>query len=274
MPASSGWRGVRSVAKGLAAVLAALAFAVTGYGWVQLHTLTGGLNRGNVIESAAPGVEQNILLVGLDSRTDAQGEPLPADLLRRLHAGDSGSGGDSADTLIVVHIAAGGQSATAISIPRDSYVELADGLGQHKINSAYAYGKNAELARIGVDRPSAEQERAAALAGARVLIDTVESLTGLSITHYAALNLVGFYQLSQAVGGVPVCLRAPVYDSYTGLDLPAGAASSPASRRWPSSASGTACPGVTWTESIVSRSSSPHWPTRCSLRVFSPIPSR
>jgi LCP family protein required for cell wall assembly len=168
-------------------------------------------------------VEQNVLLVGLDSRTDAQGNPLPAAVLAQLHAGSNEDGGDNTDTIIVVHIPAGAGEITAISIPRDSYVLVADGFGDHKINSAYAYAKNAAtgpLREQGLG--GADLDRTAARAGARTLIGTVEGLTGVRITHYVAMNLVGFYRLSQAVGGVPVCLSAPAHDDLTGLDLSSG----------------------------------------------------
>ncbi len=222
----------------------------SGYGWVQLQHLEGGLTRVNVIDpvsgaagvgrtsgpvSAAPATspdaevtpravpEQNILLVGIDSRTDAEGSPLPQALLDQLHAGGSGDGGDSTDTMIVLHIPAGAARATAISIPRDSYVRLADGWGQHKINSAYAYGQHSAQASTGSEQLSGPQrQQAAARAGARTVISTVEALTGLSITHYAAINLVGFYRISEAVGGVRVCLNGPAHDDYSGVDLPAG----------------------------------------------------
>jgi anionic cell wall polymer biosynthesis LytR-Cps2A-Psr (LCP) family protein len=42
-------------------------------------------------------------------------------------------------------------------------------------------------------------------AGAKTSIGAVESLTGLTITHFAAVNLAGFAGISCAVGGVPVC---------------------------------------------------------------------
>ena len=69
----------------------------------------------------------DILLVGLDSRTDAHGNPLSADELATLRAGDDVS--TNTDTIILVRIPNNGKSATAISIPRDSYVD-APGLGQ------------------------------------------------------------------------------------------------------------------------------------------------
>jgi LCP family protein required for cell wall assembly len=223
------WKPVAYTALGLASLLV---LGATGYAWTQLNRLSTGLATADVIEPAAqlpstsptvPVPEQNILLVGIDSRTDAQGNPLPQNILDLLHAGDSSSGGDTTDTMIVVHIPAGGGEATAISIPRDSYVQLAGGYGKHKINSAYTYGKQAELSKPpapGVT--AAERERQADQAGARAAIQTVEQFTGLTINHYAAVNLAGFSTLSLAVGGVPVCLKQPVRDSYSGADFPAG----------------------------------------------------
>ncbi len=192
--------------------------------------------------AAAPAAEQNILLLGVDSRTDSQGNPLPPALLDALHAGDTSDGGDTADSIIVVHVPAGGGRATAISIPRDSFVQLADGYGEHKINSAYsravAFTTDSLTSGDSVGGaptspfapqagPSASPDdpavrRAALAAGARTTVDTVQALTGLRITHFASVNLAGFADVSQAIGGVPVCLRAPVDDPYSGLQLPGG----------------------------------------------------
>jgi LCP family protein required for cell wall assembly len=208
----------------LAAVLvAALVLALTGSGWAYVRQLNNRLTRADVISGTSWLGEQNILIVGLDTRTDAQGNPLPPQVLDQLHAGAANDGGDNTDTMIVVHIPAGAGKATGFSIPRDSYVQIADGYGTHKINSAYTYGQNAahdKLAAQGVSGPALAVQSAAA--GARTAIATVQQLTGLQITHYAAVNLAGFYAISNAVGGVPVCLAAPVNDSYSGAHFPAG----------------------------------------------------
>lgn len=63
----------------------------------------------------------DILLVGMDSRTDAHGNPLSAQELAQLHAGDDVA--TNTDTIILVRIPTNGRSATAISIPRDLYVQ-------------------------------------------------------------------------------------------------------------------------------------------------------
>ena len=62
----------------------------------------------------------------------------------------------------------------------------------------------------------------AAAKGRTALIGAVEDLTGLTIDHYAEINLVGFATLTQAIGGVPVCLAAPTRDLLSGANFPAG----------------------------------------------------
>ena len=228
-------RGRRIGGRVAIGVVAATVLGATGYAWTQLTKLDNGMVMADVIapsaqipqEDAPVGeplkVAQNILLVGIDSRTDAYGNPLPQNVLDALHAGGGDDGGDTTDTMIVVHIPAGGAAATAISIPRDSYVDIAGGSGKHKINSAYSRGKNAAMSGLRAQGLSgAELEVAGNAAGAKAAIQTVEKFTGLTINHYAAINLAGFAALSEAVGGVEVCLKAPVHDSYSGANFGAG----------------------------------------------------
>ena len=222
-PPASGRRSVVRSGRwwrALLVLVSTIVLVACGAGWVSLRGVAGADVIG---ASTALDAEQNILLVGLDTRTDAQGDPLPPEQLAALHAGSSSDGGDNTDTMIVIHIPAGGGAATAFSIPRDSYVQLAGGFGNHKINSAYTYGENAarpQLAAQGMSGP--ELEVAAAEAGARTAIGTVQALTGLTITHYAAINLAAFDAISTAVGGVQVCLSAPTQDAFSGADFPAG----------------------------------------------------
>ncbi|MHC1558468.1 LCP family protein [Actinomycetospora sp. C-140] len=235
-------RRVRFVVRTAVGALSVAVLAASALGWFQLQALDRSTPAAAVIDgpSPTPSGEQNILLVGLDNRTDAQGNPLPDDVLAALNAGASDSGGGTADSLTVVHIPAGGGRATAISIPRDSYVDLGQGLGRHKINSAWSRaaaqatdamtgsgptGTTSLFAAEAAGPPSPHDPavvRAAAAAGARATIGAVQQLTGLPISHFAAVNLAGFADVSTAIGGVPVCLRAPTQDSYTGLSLPAG----------------------------------------------------
>lgn len=217
----------RRRAKIATALASLLVMSLTGYAWATLHTLTSGMTLTDVIGSdgGAPRPADgatDILLVGMDSRTDAAGNPLPARVLEKLNAG-SATGKQNTDTLILVHIPNNGSGVAAISIPRDSYVMI-PGFGMHKINSAYARGKLAARQRLlsrGVTDP-AELERRSSEQGAKTLIATVERLVGFTIDHYASINLFGFYSITKAIGGVKVCLTHPVHDPYSGAHFPAG----------------------------------------------------
>lgn len=205
------------------AVASALVLLVTGYGWTAYRELSARLVTSDVLtrDRPADGVT-DILLVGLDSRTDAAGNPLPRQLLDALTAGPD-EGTLNTDTLILVRIPDDASlPTTAVSIPRDSFVYI-PGFGTHKINSAYVRGADDARARLvaqGVTGAALEQQ--SAQAGRRTLITTVEQLTGVSVDHYAEVNLAGFAEITQAVGGVPVCLNAPVHDPYSGADFRAG----------------------------------------------------
>ena len=199
----------------------------TGYGWMVQRTLTDRVVTSDVISSRtmAPEPDQpfTALLVGLDSRTDASGNPLPPGLLAELRAGDD-EGQLHTDTIILLHVPAGPNArAVAISIPRDSFVALADGSGRHKINSAYGRATDDEKAVLeaqGVTGP--ELDRRSRDAGRRALVATVEKFTRLPIDHYAEINLAGFVEMTEAIGGVPVCLKRPEREVRSGVDLPAG----------------------------------------------------
>ena len=92
------------------------------------------------------GGDQNILLVGVDSRTDAQGRPLPPEVLRQLHSGPD-TGVLNSDTIILLHVPEGGGAAIAFSIPRDAYVDI-PGYRRDKINAAYPANKALAAERL------------------------------------------------------------------------------------------------------------------------------
>ncbi|HEX2301654.1 MAG TPA: LCP family protein, partial [Pseudonocardiaceae bacterium] len=203
------------------ALVSALVLILTGYGWSTFKNLQNGLSTADVIGFSAPDGATDILLVGNDSRTDAQGNPLPRDVLAQLRAGQNE--GELTDTMILVRIPNDGSRAVAISLPRDLYVEMPDGFGEHKLNSAYSRAKGhaaGQLVEDGADPATVHNESISA--GRKLLLQTVEDLTGVGIDHYAEINLLGFSLLTEAVGGVQVCLKAPVHDEFSGADFPAG----------------------------------------------------
>jgi LCP family protein required for cell wall assembly len=207
------------------ALVSTAVLVVTGYAYATLDSLTSGLATDNVIKAEKPADGAiDILLVGLDSRTDAHGNPLDPKLLAQLNAGED-DGELNTDTLILVHIPNDtSKPAALLSIPRDSYVDIPGGYGKHKINSAYARAMNdtaSDLRNKGVtDNKQITQQSQSA--GRKELIATVEQLTGASIDHYAEINLYGFSEITSAIGGVKVCLKGPAKDSFSGADFPAG----------------------------------------------------
>jgi LCP family protein required for cell wall assembly len=208
----------------LAAVLSAVVLAANGIGYHLFRDLSDGIITSDVILGGTPkpaGTDLNILLVGVDSRTDAQGHPLSKQLLAALRSGAE-DGVLNSDTIILLHVPADGSKATGISIPRDSYVDI-PGYDKNKINSAYPAATleaAAKLRKEGEDEVSVDKE--SKTAGRTELIKTVEKLTGVKVDHYAEVNLLGFYNLTNAIGGVQVCLKHSVNEPKSGARFPAG----------------------------------------------------
>jgi LCP family protein required for cell wall assembly len=206
------------------AVAVALAIVVgTGVAWGKIRSFDSGINHVSPISLGEGGEDGaiDILLVGMDSRTDAHGNPLSEEELATLRAGDDVS--TNTDTIILVRIPNNGKSATAISIPRDSYVE-APGVGKMKINGVYGSVHLEKLKEL-VEQDGMEQSQAepqAAEAGREALIKTVATLTGVTVDHYAEIGLLGFALITDALGGVNVCLKDAVYEPLSGADFPAG----------------------------------------------------
>lgn len=191
--------------------------------WTQIRSFESGINH---ISSAALGGGGedgaiDILLVGMDSRTDAHGNPLSAEELETLRAGDDVS--TNTDTIILVRIPNNGKSATAISIPRDSYVE-APGWGKMKINGVFGdvkLDRMKQLVEVQGEDPAVAEPKATE-AAREELIQTVAGLTGVTVDHYAEIGLLGFALITDALGGVNVCLKDAVYEPLSGADFPAG----------------------------------------------------
>src|SRR5262249_10021790 len=202
------------------AVVSLVALLGSGLAWATYKNSTASIKHGDPVPPLAKGQrdvdgkDQNILLIGNDSRAGAT----PAEL-KALSTQDDG-GSVNTDTMMVLHIPADGSKATVISFPRDSWVTIPDN-GKDKINAAYGDGYTAA-------KNAGEDETARESSGIRLLIRTIGGLTGLHIDHYVQVNLLGFYRISNAIGGVNVCLlqaQNPSTDSdangrgYSGINL-------------------------------------------------------
>lgn len=205
------------VATALTVIAATLSFALlagSGWVWYLRGTAEAALTRtdalpsdGNRDGSGVDGGDTNILLVGSDSRAGASRQQLRED----LRTGDSGT--MNTDTMMVVHLPADGGSATIVSFPRDSWVDI-PGFGEAKLNSAYATGFN-----NAADGASASERDAA---GAQLLVRTISGLAGVQIDHYVQVDLLGFFNLTEVIGPVEVNLCHAVSEPDSGIDLPAG----------------------------------------------------
>ena len=283
--------GARRVARTVLALIAVTVMVGTGLAWGKIRSFEGGIFHMSTAALGGGGQDGaiDILLVGMDSRTDAHGNPLSEDELAALHAGDDVS--TNTDTIILVRIPNNGKSATAISIPRDSYVK-APGLDKTKINGVYGQVKLEKMKELveeqGMD--PAEAEPKATEAGREALIKTVADLTGVTVDHYAEIGLLGLlvdHRRSRRRRRVPQRrrLRTPFGCRLSGrlaeAGRPAGAqlraaAPRPAARRprpggAPAGGDGLPCPPSHFGQDAdQSRDAEPAAKTRSSVRWCSP----
>lgn len=147
-----------------------------------------------VIPDPSRGEPVNLLLMGSDSREGENG-----------NIGGTGSGGARSDTTILLHISADRSRVEAISIPRDSSVEIpsctttsgeATAPSYGKFNGAFAAG-----ASVGGDTAS----------GALCAMQTVEALTGVYLDGFVVIDFQGFQRMIDAVGGVELCIEEEIY---------------------------------------------------------------
>lgn len=204
--------------------VAAVAFALllaSGYAWAEFRSFTQSVPHGAPVPALGgndlDGLAQNILLIGNDSRAGATRAEQTA-----LHTGHDTTTVNT-DTMMIMHVPPDGQRPTIISFPRDSWVSI-PGYGKGKLNSAYSDGFNAA-------RDHHASEREAEGAGVLLTLRTLSLLTGLHIDHYVQINLLGFYRISEAIGGVQVCLLHAqnkftetdgTRHGFSGINLPAG----------------------------------------------------
>lgn len=202
----------------------AAVLVAAGVAWSTVSTISTEVERSYAIPDDVPRSTsgRNILIMGLTTRLDRNGEPLPEDVLRRMRAGESDRGGYNANTLILLRIPASGP-AVALSVPRDNLVPLASG-GEGKIKEAYGRAKIAEEDRLraaGQHDPRT-LERAGREAGRRAQVRTVSAFLNQPVDHLVEISLIGFFHIAEGLGGVDVCLRAATKDPVSGADFPAG----------------------------------------------------
>ena len=139
----------------------------------------------------------NLLLIGSDTR-EGQGSSAYGPV-----------GAELADVIILLHINQARTNAVALSFPRDLMVKMPECPNPEggdpysskdfvQINATMNYG------------------------GPACTLLTVQALTGIRIPYLAMIDFKGVIAMSEAVGGVPVCVAEDINDDYTKLYLEAG----------------------------------------------------
>lgn len=158
--------------------------AVPVWAWTQITKVDAAPDGSR--PDSQPG--STYLLVGSDSR-----EGLTAEQRKDLGTGQAE--GRRTDTILLLHTGSGPN--LLLSVPRDSIVDV-PGYGSDKINAAYAYG------------------------GPELLVETLESETGIRIDNYVEIGFGGFVNVIDAVGGIEICPREPIQDPLAALDIEQG----------------------------------------------------
>jgi len=172
-------------------VISALVLVVSGGAWALTGYVNGGFGRVNAgTAGTPPSGPLNMLVAGVDRRAG-----LTAAQQAELHVGHDVSA--NSDTMMLVHVSADHNAVTVVSLPRDSWVNI-PGHGMNKINAAYGLG------------------------GPKLMVQTVEQATGVTIDNYIEVNFLGFVKVIDALGGVDICLPQAVSDPDSGLSLSAG----------------------------------------------------
>ncbi|WP_239405076.1 LCP family protein [Frankia sp. Cj3] len=176
---------LQKLALALAGVVSLSILLVSSAGYItyrylnaQITRVTLGLDDDEARPPrAAPGTE-NFLLVGSDSREGTGNQYQSEEIIS----------GQRSDTTMLAHLDANG-TTTLVSFPRDTLVTI-PGHGRNKLNAAITIG------------------------GPPLLIRTLENLTNIKIDHFVSIDLAGFKAMTDAIGGVTVCVQ-PLPDGST-----------------------------------------------------------
>ncbi|MGW8482148.1 LCP family protein [Microbacterium sp. NPDC055903] len=144
----------------------------------------------------------NLLLVGVDTCEEKYAELFGSRCENR--EGDATLN----DVNLLVHVSDAPRRITAVSFPRDTMLPIPSctdeegntysAMSKQPLNSAWGYG------------------------GLNCVAQTISELTGQEIQFAASVTFGGVIEITDAIGGVEVCLASGIKDKYTGLDMEAG----------------------------------------------------
>lgn len=193
-----GWKLITAVAAGVVGALVLSVGIVIG---VTVQTLQSSLVTvvlPNAPEPFLPAIGEieggfTVLIVGSDTRV-GQGDQFEF-IDTELN-----------DVNLLVHVSQNHDRAVVMSLPRDLLVDVPE-----------CVRDDGTLSRARTLQPL---NSTMAIGGLPCVAATVEELTGLDIGYAGLMTFTGVAQLSTAVGGVEVCVTAPLVDPWSGIDLP------------------------------------------------------
>jgi LCP family protein required for cell wall assembly len=189
-PPKRRWRRGQRFVLGLLGLMVLIVFG--GYGYLAYtenkieRIEASDLTSLNTL-AAGSGEIVNVLVVGVDDRST-----LPSDWEDTF--GDFA--GRRTDVMIVAHLVPG-ESIQMLSIPRDLKSDI-PGHGTNRINASYVLG------------------------GPDLLVQTIQSETGIPIHHYVEIDFAGVGAVVDSLGGVTLDFADPGRDTTSGFETDAG----------------------------------------------------
>lgn len=177
--------------------IATVAYAV--WGLTQVDTVEMPAT-GPDVEAGARQMDGafTILLVGSDTREG------------QVYQDGEGLDGELNDVTMMLHVSADHQNATVVSFPRDLMIPIPSCPGPNGEPEYYSAMYEQQI------------NTTLSVGGLPCVATTVAALTGMEIPYAGLITFDGVTAVTNALGGVDVCLTEPIYDEHTGLDLPAG----------------------------------------------------
>ncbi len=205
----------------VAAMIAALALALTGGAWQWSASKNHKLNTisaldpqsRDVVDPNAQYGDEDFLIVGTDSRAGENAN---------MGAGDTeDAGGARSDTVMLVNIPANRKRVVAVSFPRDLAITPIQCEAWNPDTGEYGPLYDPDTKTYGPRYVYTETKLNSAFAfgGPKCLVKEIQKLSGLSINRFIAIDFAGFAKMVDALGGVEVCSTTPLKDYELGTVL-------------------------------------------------------
>ena len=193
-----GWKLVTSLSLGVVAVLVLSIGTVLGLTVQNLQSSLVTVELPSAPDAVLPTIGEidggfNVLIVGSDTRA-GQGD------------GFEFVDTELNDVNLMVHVSENHDHAVVVSFPRDLMLDIPACPKPDGTQSK--------------PRETQPLNTTMSIGGLPCVALTLESLMGLEIGYAGLMTFAGVAQLSTAVGGVEVCVAAPLIDPWSGINIP------------------------------------------------------